>query len=83
MHTLVPIGGTDGISTGFTLGGVIGQTLGEQIGLRSIELLHSALTWPLTHLQEQLAWAWFGIKLKNTRTKREKVKKDIDLYTYK
>jgi len=44
VHTLVPIGGTDGISTGFTLGGVIGQTLGEQIGLRSIELLHSALT---------------------------------------
>ena len=44
VHTLVPIGGIEGVSIGFTLGGVIGQTLGEQIGLISIALLHSALT---------------------------------------
>lgn len=42
---------------GATLGGVIGQTLGEQIGGSSVELLQIGSTSPLTHSQTQDALA--------------------------
>jgi hypothetical protein len=49
---VVPIGGTIGTGTGCTDGGTIGHTVGGQIGLISIALLHTGCITPLMQRHE-------------------------------
>ena len=67
---MVPIGGTVGAWIGATDGGTTAQTVGGQIGERSIELLQIGCISPLTQRQTHAADAGpTSEKVKNTATK--------------
>lgn len=66
-HLVVPIGGIIGGLIGWTDGGTIGHIVGGHIGGKSIELLHSGVISPFTHLHTQLPNEYVDINNKKVK----------------